>query len=58
MVAVELLVTVLVVTANVALVAPDWTVTFGGTLATDALVLARLTVRPPAGAALVRFIVP
>ena len=37
---------------------PAGTVTFGGTLATDGLLLTRDMVRPPVGAAPVRFAVP
>ena len=47
-----------VATVKFALVDPAGTVTFGGTLATDWLSLARLTIAPPVGAAPVRFAVP
>jgi len=51
-------VTVLVVTANVALVAPAATVTLAGSEATAVFELARVTTSPPLGAALVRVAVP
>src|SRR5687768_13697046 len=44
-------VTAVVVTGNVAEVAPSGTVTVAGTVATVGLLLARVTVTPPAGAA-------
>src|SRR5206468_2236859 len=51
-------VTVLVVTANVALVAPPATVTLAGSEAIAAFELARFTTSPPSGAALVSVTVP
>ena len=48
----------MVVTVNVALVAPAGTVTLPGTVATAVLLLERVTVAPPPGAALVRVTVP
>ena len=46
------------VAVNVALVLPADTVTVDGTVATDVLLLERLTVAPPEGAAPVRVTVP
>jgi hypothetical protein len=51
-------VTEIVVTVNVAVVAFAGTTTFAGTVAAAALELARATVRPPVGAALVRVTFP
>lgn len=51
-------VTALVVTVNVALVAPAATVTLEGVLATAVLLLARETIAPPAGAAPLNVTVP
>ena len=53
-----LLVTALVVTVNVALVAPPVTLTLGGTVANEELLLANVTVCPPEGAAELRVTVP
>lgn len=50
--------TTLVVTVNVAEVLPAATVTLVGTVATDVLLLARVTTAPPVGAAPVRVTVP
>ena len=47
-----------VVIANVVLVAPPATVTLAGTVAAAVLLLDKLTVAPPEGAALVRVTVP
>jgi hypothetical protein len=46
-------ITALLVTANVAVVAPAATVTFAGTMATVVLLLDRVTTAPPTGAAAV-----
>ncbi len=54
--AVEL--TVVVVTENVAVVAPAATVTLAGTVATAVLLLVSVTTAPPEGAALLRVTVP
>src|SRR5438309_10114903 len=51
-------VTVLVLTVNVALVAPAATVTLAGTVAAAVLVLESATCAPPAGAAPVNVTVP
>jgi len=51
-------VTVVVATVKDALLDPAGTVTLGGTPTTDGLSVPRETVRPPAGAAPVRFAVP
>jgi hypothetical protein len=51
-------VTVLVVTVNVALVAPAATVTLAGTVATAVLLLVSVTTVPPAGAAALKVTVP
>jgi hypothetical protein len=51
-------VTTLVVTGNVALVAPAGTVTLPGTEATDDLLLDSVTTAPPAGAGAYSFTVP
>src|SRR5436305_12745843 len=50
--------TILVLTANVALVAPGATVTEVGTVAAAPLLLASVTTAPPAGAALLSVTVP
>jgi hypothetical protein len=50
--------TVLVVTVNVAVVAPDATVTDAGTWAAAALLEVKLTTAPPAGAGPVNVTVP
>jgi hypothetical protein len=50
--------TVCVVTANVALVAPAATVTLAGTVAADVLLLDKVTTAPPEGAAEVSVAVP
>jgi hypothetical protein len=49
---------VAVATEKLALADPAGTVKLVGTLATDELVLVRVTVAPPVGAAAVRFTVP
>jgi hypothetical protein len=54
MVTFDVVVTVLLVTVTLALVAPAGTVTLAGTVATDVLLLDRLTTAPPEGAAAVR----
>lgn len=51
-------VTVFVVTVKVAVVAPAATVTFAGTVATEVLLLERVTAMPPAGAGPLRVTVP
>ena len=51
-------VTLLVVTVNVALLAPAATVTFAGTVAAAVLPLERETVAPPLGAGPLRVTVP
>jgi len=50
--------TITVLTVNVAVVLPGGTVTLGGTDATFVLLLLRLTVAPPAGAAALSVTVP
>lgn len=50
--------TALVLTVNEAVVAPARTVTEAGTVATEVLLLERVTIVPPAGAALVSVTVP
>jgi hypothetical protein len=50
--------TLLVATVNVAVVAPEATVTLLGTVATVVSLLASATTVPPAGAALMRVAVP
>ncbi len=57
MVAEVVALTAVVVTVNVAVVAPAATVTVAGTVA-DPLLLDRLTTAPPDGAVLLRFTVP
>ncbi len=51
-------VTALVLTVNVALLAPAATVTLAGTVAVDVLLLERETVAPPAGAGPLSVTVP
>jgi len=51
-------VTALVVTVNVALLAPAATVTLAGTVAVDVLLLVRVTAAPPAGAGPLSVTVP
>ncbi len=51
-------VTALVLTVNVALLAPAATVTLAGTVAVDVLLLERVTVAPPAGAGPLSVTVP
>ena len=58
MLTVALAVTGVVVTVNVALVAPAATVTFAGTVAAAVLLLVSVTTAPPAGAALFNVTVP
>ena len=58
MLAVVEAVTAVVVTVNVALAAPAATETLAGTVAAAVLSLVRLTVAPPAGAALLSVTVP
>jgi hypothetical protein len=53
-----LLATGMVVTVNVAVVAPPATVTFAGTVAADVLLLASVTVTPPVGAGPLNVTVP
>lgn len=55
---VVLLLTAMLVTANVAVVAPAATVTLAGTVAAVVLLLARVTTAPPVGAAPFRVTVP
>ncbi len=50
--------TVVVVTVNVAVVAPAVTVTLAGTVATAVLLLVSVTTAPPVGAALLNVTVP
>lgn len=57
-VALELLVTVLLVTVNVAVVAFAATVTLAGTVATEVLLLVSVTTAPPAGAGPLNVTVP
>jgi hypothetical protein len=57
-VAVVVPLTARVVTVNVALVAPAPTVTLAGTVATDVLLLVKLTAAPPVGAALLSVTIP
>jgi hypothetical protein len=54
----DTLVVLIVLTVKVALVLPAATVTLAGTVATDVLVLVRLTTAPPEGALPVRVTVP
>src|SRR3954470_5184578 len=54
----EKMITVLVVTVNVAVVLPAGTVTLAGTVATEVLLLLSITVAPPTGALAVRVTVP
>jgi hypothetical protein len=58
MLALILLLTVVVATLKVAELAPAGTVTVAGTTAFDGLLLASVTTKPPAGAALVIVTVP
>src|SRR5207302_9011657 len=51
-------VTALVLTVNVALLAPAATVTLAGTVAVDVLLLVRVTAAPPAGAGPLSVTVP
>jgi len=51
-------VTALVVTVNVALLAPAATVTLAGTVAVDVLLLVRVTAAPPVGAGPLSVTVP
>ena len=55
---VEVAATGLVVTVKVVDVLPPGTVTLAGTVATDVLLLERITIAPPAGAAPLRVTVP